>query len=51
MGIDNDNESTHGSDATIALGGPETEGHTNDPIYSNQDKLMTLTREMNDLCQ
>ena len=34
-GIDNDNESTHGSDATVALGGPEAEGHPDDPIYSN----------------
>ena len=51
MSINNDNESTHGLDAAVALGGPEAEGHPNDPIYSNQDKLTTLTREINDLCQ
>ena len=50
-GIDNDNESTHGSDATVDLGGPEAEGHPNDPIYSNQAKLMALMREINDLHQ
>ena len=48
---DIDNESTHGLDATVALGGPEVEGHPNDPIYSNQDNLMELTREINDLHQ
>ena len=48
---DIDNKSTHGSDATVALGGPEAEGHPNDPVYSNQDKLMALTREINDLHQ
>ena len=41
--IDNDDESTHSSDVTVALGGPEAEGHPNDPIYNNQDKLMALT--------
>ena len=46
-----DNESTHGSDTPVALGGPEAEGHPNDPIYSNQDKLMVLTREINNLHQ
>ena len=51
MGIDNDDVSTHGSDATVALGGPEAEGHPNDPIYNNQDKLMELMREINDLHQ
>ena len=45
---DIDNESTHGLDATVALGGPETEVHPNDPIYSNQDKMTALTREIND---
>ena len=37
MCIDNDNESTHVSDAIVALGGPEAGGHPNEPIYSNQD--------------
>ena len=50
-GIDNDNKSTHGWDTTVALGGAEAEGHPNDPIYNNQDKLMELMREINDLHQ
>ena len=49
MGIDNDNESTHGWHAIVAFGGPEAEGHPNDPIYNNQDKMMELTREINNL--
>ena len=48
---DIDNESTHSSDTTVALGGPEAEGHPKDPVYSNHDKSMALTREINDLCQ
>ena len=36
---DIDNESTHSSDTTVALGGPEAEGHPEDPVYSNHDKL------------
>ena len=48
---DIDNKSTHGSDTTVALGEPEAEGHPDDPIYSYQDKLMSLMREINDLCQ
>ena len=39
------------SDVTVALGRPEAEGHPNDPIYSNQDKLAALMREINDLTQ
>ena len=34
---DINNESTHGSDATVALGGPEAEGSPSDTICSNQD--------------
>ena len=49
--IDKNNESTHDSDATVALRGPEAEGHPNDPIYSDQDKFMALMREISDLCQ
>ena len=41
-GLDNDNESTSGSDTTIALGGPEAEGHCNELIPSNQVKLKAL---------
>ena len=48
---DIDNENTNGLDATVALGGPEEEGHLNDPIYSNNDKLTAPTREINDLNQ
>ena len=39
---DNDNKSTHSSDATIALGEPEAVGHPEDPVYGNQDKLTAL---------
>ena len=48
---DIDNEDTHSSDATVALGGPEAEGHPKDPIYNNHDKLAALMREINDLCK
>ena len=45
---DIDNESTHSSDATVALGGPEAEGHPEDPVYSNCNKLTALMKEIND---
>ena len=48
-GLENDNESTGGSDATITLGVPEAEGHPDDLINSNQPKLTALTRGINDL--
>ena len=48
---DIDNENTHNSDATVALGGPQAEGHPKDPVYNNRDKLTALTREINDLHQ
>ena len=48
---DIDTESTHGLDVTVDLGGPEADGHPNDPIYSNQDKLTVLMREINNLHQ
>ena len=48
---DIDNERTHGLNVTVALRGPEAEGHPDDPLYSNQDKLTALMREINDLCQ
>ena len=47
---DINNDSTHSSDATVALGGPEAVGHS-DPAYENQDRLTTLIREINDLPQ
>ena len=50
-GLDNDNESTSGSDTTVALEGPVAEGHPNDLLHSNQTKLMALMREIYDLCQ
>ena len=50
-GLDNDNESTSGSDATVALGGPEAEGHPYDLIHSNQARLMALMWEINYSCQ
>ena len=49
-GQDTDNESTNGSDTTIALGGPEVEGQPNEFIPSNQAKLTALMREINNLC-
>ena len=48
---DIDNESTHSPDATVALGGPETEGHPKDSVYNNHDKSTALTREISDLHQ
>ena len=48
---DIDNESTHSSDATAVLGGPEADSHPKDPVYSNHNKLMALMREINDLHQ
>ena len=45
------NYSTHSSDATAALGGPEVVGYHEDPTYNNQDILTALMREINDLCQ
>ena len=50
-GLKHDKESTSGSNATIAFGGPEAEGHPNDLIHRKQAKLMALTMEINDLCQ
>ena len=48
---DIDNEITHSSDATVALGGSEAEGHLKDPVYNNHNKLTALMREINNLCQ
>ena len=47
-GLDNENESTSGSDTTVVLGGSEVGGHLNDLIHSNQAQLMALTQEIND---
>ena len=48
---DIDNESTHRSNATVALGWLEAEGHPRDPVYNNYDTLTALTREIYDLHQ
>ena len=42
---DNDNESTSGSDNTVAFGESEADAHLNEHIPSNQAKLTALTRE------
>ena len=46
-----DNESTHSSDAAVALGEPEAEGHPENPVYNNHNKLTALMREINYLHQ
>ena len=46
---DINNDSTHSSDATVALGGPEVVRHPEDQVYDNQDRLTALMREINDL--
>ena len=48
---DIDNESTLSSYATVALGGLEAEGHPKYPVCNNHNKLIMLTREINDLHQ
>ena len=45
------NESTHNSEDTVALGGPEAVGHPQDLVCGNQDKLTSLMREINKLHQ
>ena len=39
---DSDNDSTHSSDGTVALRGPEAVGHPEDTVYYNQDRLTDL---------
>ena len=48
---DINNSSTHSSDITVVLGDPDAVGHTEDPTCDSQDRLTTLTREINDLHQ
>ena len=50
-GMDDDNDTISGLDATVALGGLKAEGNTNALLPNNQAKLMALTRETNDLHQ
>ena len=50
-GLDNDKESTSGSDTTIALGGSETDSHPDELIPSYNAKLTALTRAINDIHQ
>ena len=45
------NESTHSLDGKVALGGPEAVGYPQDPVYSNQDTLTALMREIKNLHQ
>ena len=48
---DINNDSTHSSDATAALGDPEAVGHPEDPAFKNQDRLTALTKEISNLHQ
>ena len=48
---DIDNDSTHSSDTTFALGDPEAVGHPAGPAYENQDRLAVLMRVINNLHQ
>ena len=48
---DINNDSTHSSDSTVALGDPEAVGYHEGPAYENQDRLKVLMREINDLHQ
>ena len=48
---DIDNDSTHNSDITVDLRGPEAVRHPEDPVYDDQDRLTKLSREINGLHQ
>ena len=48
---DINNDSIHSSDTTVAPGGPEAVGHTEDLVYDSQDRLTALMREITHLCQ
>ena len=50
-GMDNDNDSISGLDATVALGGLEAEDNTSEHLPNNQAQLMALMREISDLHQ
>ena len=50
-GPNNNNESTSGSDTTVAFGGSEADGCPSKLIPSNQAKLTALMREIHNLCQ
>ena len=41
--VDTNNESTYCLDATVAVGAPEAVRYSKDSVYSNQDRLTTLT--------
>ena len=45
IGPDNDNESEHSSDTTVAFGGAEANGHLSDPLPNSQADLKLLTRQ------
>ena len=46
---DIDNDSTHSLDVTVALGDSDAVGHPDNQVYNKEDRLTTLTREINDL--
>ena len=48
---DNDNESTSGSETSVAFGGSEVDGQPSKLISSKQAKLTSLTREIHHLHQ
>ena len=50
-GMDNDNDGISGLDVTVALGGLEAEGNTDELLPRNQVKLTALVREIIDLHQ
>ena len=50
-GMENNNDSISGLDATVALGRLEAEDNTNKLLPSNQAKLTAPMREINDLHQ
>ena len=39
---DIDNDTTHSSDATVALVGPEAVRHPDDPVYNDQNRIKCL---------
>ena len=49
IGHDNDSESEHSSDTTVAFGGVEENAHLNNPLHNSQAGLKLLTREIRHL--
>ena len=48
---DINSDSYHSSDATVALGGLQAVGYSEDPVYNDQGRLTAFAREINDLHQ